>query len=274
MNEIVAFFHLILITPITNVLVVIYHFLAIAHIPFALGFSIILLTVLIRLILWPLTASQLRASKKMQDIAPHVSRLKDVHKGDAKRLQQETMKLYKEHGVNPLAGCLPALLQLPLIWALYSVLQNIVKADVNGINAINKVLYSSSYAIQKTWDTSFFGLPLGESPSHLIGQVGFVVLLVPVLTGVFQYVQSKMLFPGSPSKEKKSDDFASAFQSQSTYIFPFMIGFFSYSFPIGLSLYWNTFTIFGIIQQYIILGPTSLMVLKGNFNKYGRKNNK
>jgi YidC/Oxa1 family membrane protein insertase len=273
MNEIVTFFNLILITPITNALVFIYHFVVLANIPYALGFSIILLTVVIRAMLYPLTASQLKASKKMQDIAPHVSRLKDVHKGDAKRLQQETMKLYKEHGVNPLAGCLPALLQLPLIWALYSVLDKIVKLDAQGIEAVNKILYSSFYALDKPWDTFFFGFPLGKSPSALLGEMGVIVLLIPVLTGLFQFVQSKMLFPGTPSSDKKKQDFASSFQSQTTYIFPIMIGFFSFTFPVGLSLYWNTFTIFGIIQQYKILGPGSLLVLRDQIKKYGRKNN-
>lgn len=259
---------LFLTYPLLNLLVVIYKALVFVHIPYALGFSIISLTVLIRLALYPLTASQLRASKKMQDIAPHVSRLKEVHKGDAKRLQQETMKLYKQHGVNPLAGCLPALLQLPIIWVLYSVLQDIVKHTPAEINT---ALYPS-LKLSSAWDTSFFGLPLGQSPSHLLNQFGIVVLLVPVLTGLFQYVQSKMLFPSKPNQGKKNEDFASAFQSQSTYIFPFMIGFFSYSFPIGLSLYWNTFTIFGIIQQYKILGPGSLAILTDNIKKYGRKN--
>jgi YidC/Oxa1 family membrane protein insertase len=245
-----------------------------AHFPFALGFSIIVLTVVIRLLLYPLTASQLRASKKMQDVAPHVSRLKEVHKGDAKRLQQETMKLYKEHGVNPLAGCLPALLQLPLIWALYTVLNSIVHLEAKGIQAINDVIYAPFYKLNMPWDTSFFGFPLGESPSRLLGELGPVVLLVPILTGLFQYIQSKMLFPSSPNKDKKNQDFASAFQSQSTYIFPIMIGFFSFTFPIGLSLYWNTFTVFGIIQQYKILGPSSLIVLIDNLKNYGRKKSK
>ena len=96
--------------------------------------------------------------------------------------------------------------------------------------------------------------------------------MVPLLTALFQFIQSKMMTLSSPpsgeknlpttrlpaeqggQEKKKKDDFASAFQSQSLYIFPLMIGFFSYQFPIGLSLYWNTFTVFGIIQQYQISG--------------------
>ena len=239
-----------------NILVIIYQVLFFLHIPYALGFSIIVLTVVIRLLLYPLTATQLKASKKMQDLNPHLSRLKEKHKNDAKMLQSETMKLYKEHGVNPAAGCLPVIIQLPLIWALYTVLQDVVKFNTSQINS---VLYSFVPKLSNSWDTYFFGLPLAQTPSHLWQTVGPLILLVPVLTGIFQFIQSKMMLPVKPvsaeKKEvKKQEDFASAFQSQSLYIFPLMIAFFSWGFPIGLSLYWNTFTIFGIIQQYKVAG--------------------
>lgn len=237
--------------PILNILVLIYQALYFLRVPFALGFSIIVLTIVIRFVLYPLTASQLRASKKMQEVAPHVAKLKEKHKGDAKTLQAETMKLYKEFGINPAAGCLPILLQLPLIWALYNVLQDIVKYSTT---QINQVLYSDSLRLARPWDTNFFGLPLAATPAHL----GGVALLIPVLTGIFQFIQSKMMVPAGvkkdPKDKKKQEDFATAFQTQSLYIFPVMIGFLSYNFPIGLSLYWNTFTIFGIIQQYKISG--------------------
>lgn len=256
-----------LVRPIINVLVLIYQMLNFMHIPYALGFSIILLTVVIRFVLYPLTHSQLKASKKMQELTPHLSRIKEKHKNDSKMLQQETMRLYKEHGVNPAAGCLPMIVQIPIIWALYSVLQKIVSLNNHNIvSEINKIIYNVDFLkLTKPWDASFFGIPLGQNPSHLI-KVMPLIILIPVLTGVFQFIQSKMMInPVSkqvaenqkkPAKkgEKKSDDFASAFQTQSLYIFPIMIGFFSYSFPIGLSLYWNTFTIFGILQQYQIQG--------------------
>lgn len=256
-----SFFNVILVWPILNVLVGVYKIFLSLHIPYALGFSIIGLTIIIRFILYPLISSQLRASRKMQEAAPHISKLKEIHKGDAKRLQAETMRLYKERGINPLAGCLPVIVQLPIIWALYYVLQQIVdlKQDMV-VSQINKVVYFDWLRLTDGWDSSFFGLPLGASPSSLFTKVGPLVILVPVLTGFLQFLLSKMLVSPQPQenpqeKEKqKKDDFASAFQTQSMYIFPIMIGFFSYTFSIGLSLYWNTFTIFGIIQQYKILG--------------------
>lgn len=255
-------FNIILVNPIINILVGVYKTLFFLHIPFALGFAIIILTIIIRFLIYPLMASQLKSSKKMQSLTPHLSRIKDKHKGDAKKLQAETMRLYKEHGVNPAAGCLPVLIQLPIIWALYSVLQKIVGLNPKVVvSEINKIVYFDFLKLDQPWDPSIFGLPLGQNPSHLISSIGPLILLIPFATGFFQFIQSKMMInkPEEPkgivkNTEKKKEDFASAFQTQSLYIFPVMIGFFSYNFPVGLSLYWNTFTIFGIIQQYKISG--------------------
>ncbi len=256
-------FNTLINQPITNILVAIYQLLHAIGIPFALGFSIIALTALIRLLLFPFTASQMRASKKMQEVQPHVNRLKEKHKSNPQKLQQETMQLYKEFGINPVAGCLPMLVQLPIIWGLYGVLNNTVRAT--SIEAVNKMIYVEGLKLDKLWDTQFFGLPVGSSPAELIKTVGPMILLVPVLTGALQFVQSRMMFKPAESKaivgksaaskkteKKPGGDFASAMQTQSMYVFPVMIGFFANSFPLGLSLYWNTFTVFGIIQQYIM----------------------
>lgn len=246
-------FNILITQPITNVLVVIYQLLSFIGIPYALGFSIIALTVLIRLILYPLTGSQLKASKKMQQVQPHLNRIKDLHKKDPQRLQQETMRLYKEHGINPMAGCLPMLVQLPIIWGLYGVLNTTVRATSYAV--INKVLYFDNLKLNKLWDTQFFGLSISQSPAELIKTTGVMILLIPVITGALQFVQTKMMFKSNKTQNKQdkktaSSDFSAAMQTQSLYIFPVMIGFFANSFPIGLSLYWNTFTVFGIIQQY------------------------
>src|SRR3989344_795758 len=257
-------FDTLLIHPIINVLLVIYQLVHFLHVPWALGFSIILLTVVIRFLLYPLTASQLKTSRKMQTLAPHLSKLKERHKNDAKRMQQETMRLYQNHGINPAAGCLPVLLQFPLLWALYAVLQKVAGLKpAETLDAINKIAYVEQLRLREIWDTTFFGLPLGQNPSQLLNIYGVLIFLVPITTGVLQFIQAKMMFTAKPADDKEKNlpagrqekgDFASAFQAQSTYIFPLMIGFFSYTFPLGLSLYWNTYTVFGIIQQYKMQG--------------------
>ncbi|OGH02895.1 MAG: hypothetical protein A2798_00505 [Candidatus Levybacteria bacterium RIFCSPHIGHO2_01_FULL_37_17] len=256
-------FDTIILNPILNVLLINYKLFSTIGVPFALGFAIIGLTIVIRLILYPLMSAQLKAAKRMQEVSPHLSKLKEKYKNDAKLLQQETMKLYKEFGVNPAAGCLPILVQLPVIWGLYSVLIKVINLGSNTVAEVNRLAYSDFLKIDKTWDVYFFALPLAQNPGQLLSTMGPIILLVPLLTGLFQFIQSKMMLPKKVLKEEKKiaeatptkkDDFATAFQSQSLYIFPIMIGFLSYTFPIGLSLYWNTFTIFGIIQQYKISG--------------------
>src|SRR3989344_4117589 len=109
------FFDLVLINPIANILVAVYNILLFLNIPYSLGFAIVILTIIIRLAMYPLMSAQIKSAKKMQELSPHLSKVKERHKGDAKRLQQETMRLYKEHGVNPAAGCLPILIQIPVI---------------------------------------------------------------------------------------------------------------------------------------------------------------
>ncbi|MBI3985266.1 MAG: YidC/Oxa1 family membrane protein insertase [Candidatus Levybacteria bacterium] len=267
-------FDAIIVDPLLNILLLSYKLLSILGLPFALGFSIMVLTIVIRLLLYPLTTAQLKAARKMQDVAPHLSRLKEKHKGDAKTLQAETMKLYKEFGVNPAAGCLPVLIQLPVIWGLYSVLIKVINLGANSVSEVNKLAYSDFLRLDRPWDVYFFGIPLAQNPGQLLNTLGPLVLLVPILTGLFQFIQSKMMMSAVGDKklavkdEKKSQDFASAFQTQSLYIFPVMIGVLSYTFPIGLSLYWNTFTIFGIIQQYKITGLGGLEDL---IKKYVKK---
>lgn len=263
MGDVGHFFNILLVYPITNALVAIYLALYTLHVPGAFGFAIILLTIFIRFVIYPFTHAQLKTSKKMQTLTPHLNHVKEKHKGDAARIQQETMKLYKEHGVNPAAGCLPVLIQLPIIWGLYTVLQHTVSLkSAVVVKYINNIVYSDSLKLSQPWDIHFLGVSLALSPQQLLGTTGPVILLVPILTGVFQFIQSKMMFTTPPKPvlkkgqkpEPKKDDFATAFQSQSLYIFPAMIGFFSFTLPFGLSLYWNTFTIFGILQQYRLSG--------------------
>lgn len=256
-------FTILFTNPITNLLILFYKVLLMVNIPYPLAFSIILLTAVIKLILYPLGTSQIKSAQKMQKINPHMATIREKHKNDKKRQQEEMMKLYKEHGVNPAAGCLPTLIQFPVIISLYNVLTNVVGANTAALLKINTILYSPFLTIDpRAWNPSFLGASLADSPSALFSKVPFIIL-VPVVTGIIQFILSKMMIPESsliPLKkgEKKSDDFATTFQTQSLFIFPVMIGFFSYTLPIGLSLYWNTFSLFGILQQYLLVGPGAL----------------
>src|SRR3990170_758582 len=113
-------FHAFFIIPILNLLMGFYVLLTFLHIPFPMGFSLILLTITIRLILNPLTASQIKSSQKMGKLKPELDKLNEIYKNDKQRLHQEQLKLYQQAGINPAAGCLPLLLQMPILIALYN----------------------------------------------------------------------------------------------------------------------------------------------------------
>lgn len=273
-------FEVFLTNPILNILIAFYKLFDLLSIPGALGFAIVFMTVAVRLALWPLTATQLKSSQKMAALKPHLDRIKKDHGHDKARHQQEISNLYKEHGVNPLAGCLPLLLQIPIFIALYNVLLKIVQfGNTDFLTNVNSKLYFSFLHLDAIPGT-YFIFNLASKPNEW-QKVGFLILLIPVITGFLQFIQSKMMTqpqtvkpkPENKEKEKAKESFEdsmSQVSSQMAFIMPAMIAFFSYGFPLGLSLYWNTFTVIGIIQQYKIAGPGSL----GKYlpDKWRRKN--
>lgn len=254
-------FQAILIIPILNVLIATYKGLQFLHTPWAFGFALIALTVFIRLLLHPLTATQLKSAKKLAQLKPELDKLSTKHKDDKTKLQQEQLRLYKEAGINPAAGCLPLLLQMPILIALYNLFFKLLTTNNTQevIDGINKVMYIPGLRIQ-TLDLSFMGMSLAQKPSSW-QTAGWWLLLIPVITALLQYWQTKMMVPSSSAQKTnlekvgekpKDEDMGSMMQKQMSVMMPLMIGFFAYSFPLGLALYWNTFTIFGIIQQYNI----------------------
>lgn len=262
MGGIGQIFDLVFFGPIINMLVLIFQGLSALHIPGALGFSILILTIIIRMLVWPFMASQIKATKKMADLKPHLSELKKKHKDDKKALAAAQMALYKEHGVNPAGGCLPAIIQIPVFIALYQAISNILPGAGANIDKINSLLYFPQLKISSSLDPNFFGLPLGVKPSDW----GIsALLLIPLLTAALTFVQSKMTLPkpvkhypsDSPKEGKEKEgmeESMGAVQGQMVYLMPIMIGYFAYQFPVGLAIYWNAYTILGIIQQHRVAG--------------------
>lgn len=257
-----TFFNTVFVIPILNLLVGLYQLFYLIKIPGAFGFAIIGLTVLVRLVLHPFFKQQIETSKKMQDLKPHLDRLSQKHKAEPKRLQEEQMKLYQQAGINPASGCLFMIIQIPVFIALYNTLNlfltnnNIQKVLVE----INKVLYHPILKIN-TINPWFFGFNLALAPSKANL---WYYYLIPVITAVLQYLQASVTTPPiaeTPKKENEkkegsSDDFQKAFSTQMKYIFPLMIGWFSYNLPVGLALYWNIFSLFSIVQYRKINKPS------------------
>ncbi len=264
MGGVIDLFNLVFMGPVINLLVVLYQGLWALHFPGALGFAIVIWSVLIRLLLWPSMTSQMKTTRKMAELKPHLEELKKKHKDDKQALASAQMALYKEHGVNPAGGCLPALIQLPIFFALYQAMINILPGAGGSIDKINSLLYFRELKITKSLDPSFLGLNLGFKPSEF-GSHGAYLLLVPVVTAVLTFVQSKMAMPqpikhyqsDSPKEEREKEGLEGSMtqvQSQMVYLMPVMIGWFAFSFPVGLAIYWNVYTILGIIQQYRVAG--------------------
>lgn len=272
-NSIIDIFNLVFFGPVINLLVLIFQGLSAVHIPGALGFSILILTILIRFLVWPFMASQIKVTKKMADLKPHLDELKHKHKDDKKAFAEAQMALYKEHGVNPAGGCLPALIQIPVFIALYQAIINILPGAGGNIDTINSLLYFPQLKLPHSLDPNFFGLNLGVKPSEF-GSQGIFLLLIPLLTAALTFVQSKMTIPApikhytsdSPKEEKEKEGIAESMgqvQSQMVYLMPLMIGYFAYQFPVGLAIYWNMYTILGIIQQHRVSGWGGLSELLG-----------
>jgi YidC/Oxa1 family membrane protein insertase len=262
--------------PIVNLLVVLFRLLQAVGIPGAFGLSIILLTILIRLIVWPFMASQIKSARKMAELKPLLDGLKEKHKDDKQALAAAQMTLYKEHGVNPAGGCLPSLIQIPVIFALYQTIFAFFPGG-GGIERINSVLYFSSWKLTSAPDLGFLGINLATKPAEF-AKLGWPLLFIPLITAGLTFIQSKMMapkpiktYPSDSPKEKKekegAEDSMSAIQGQMIYMMPVMIGYFAFQFPIGLAIYWNTFTILGIIQQYLISGWGGLEGWKKKFQK-------
>jgi YidC/Oxa1 family membrane protein insertase len=255
----------LLVWPITNLLMGFYKLCEVLHLPGPLGFAIIFLTIVIRLLLYPLMHTQLKSAKKMSDLKPHLDALNAKHKDNKQALQQAQLALYKEHGVNPAAGCLPTLVQFPILIALYNVFFQLLgsKDAATFLIDINKILYFPFLRLSNI-DFSFFGLSLAIKPSEW-QKYGWWLLSIPLITALLQWYQTKLMLParnashsdaGGPStkdqkeenKDEKKDDMGDM-QRQMALITPVMFGFFALQLPVGLSLYWNVFGLFGIIQQ-------------------------
>jgi len=234
--------------PILNLLVLLYKALLFVHIPGAFGFAIIGLTMIIRGAFNPFFKKQIETSKKMAELKPHLDKLSEKHKGDPKALQAQQMKLYQEAGINPASGCLVLIIQMPIFIALYQALYEPFKhGDLSmAVKEINKMVYNSFLKIGSI-DPWFFGFNLSLTPK---ASQQWFYLLIPLLTGALQYFQAQVMTPSSAPSDKKDDgaDFQKAMNTQMKFLFPLMIAWFSYTLPVGLSLYWNVFSLFSIFQ--------------------------
>lgn len=233
-------FHSFIFQPIYNALILIYNIIP-GH---DLGVAIILLTVIVRLLLYPISKKQIESQKKLQDLQPEIKKLQDKYKGDKEKQGRALMEFYKEKKVNPASGCLPLVVQIVFFIALY-------QAFIAGINFNSACgdLYSF-VACPSSISVNFFGMLNLAKPN--------VVLAVIAAAG--QFVQTKMMMTKNPAPVKK-DDFSSIMTKQMLYLGPLLTLFIGMKFPAGLALYWVVNTLFAIVQQYLTMKKPETVVI-------------
>jgi YidC/Oxa1 family membrane protein insertase len=261
-------------TPIFQVmfiiLVAVYVFLEGLGIPAAIGWAIVVLTLLVRALVIPLYRRQLVSQRRMQLLQPEIKEIQKRYKGDAMKARLAQQELFKERGVSPFAGCLPLLLQMPLLFIIYSVIQNgltnqdprallnvfgVQLIDLKCINAdqVTGVIIDATRPCIDTVIPQLGNLDVSKPSTFLsLGLGGFVLGLsiLAIVSALLQLVQSRMMLPVSTG----DDDPNTRIQRQTMLFLPLISVVYGGFLPAGLFIYWIAATIFSIIQQYLIVG--------------------
>jgi YidC/Oxa1 family membrane protein insertase len=228
----------------------------------AWGLSIVLLTVTIRILLFPLFVKQIKSQRRMQEIAPKVKALQVKHKGDRETLNTEMMKLYKDHGANPISGCLPLVLQLPVFFALFRVMNEFrPRFDDSATGFHFNAKYGlSQKLIEQGAHAKVFGAPISAaftSSPKLLDVLGgnattvkvLAALLIVIMGGTTFWTQRQMMARTGAQLDAQQ----AQVQKIMLYVLPFSFAIFGFSFPIGVLLYWLTTNVWSMGQQHFVI---------------------
>jgi len=234
-----ALWNAVVYQPLYNVLV----FLVFILPGNSVGGAIVLLTFLVKLALYPASAKAIRAQRAMRELEPEIRAIKEKYGKDRQEVAMKTMELYKERKVTPFSGCLPLLIQIPVILALYWIFWKGLVLDPS-------LMYG------------FIPSPSNLDLHFLMFDLSAKSALLAFLAGMSQYIQAdislgKQEFPKrDPAKPSFQEDFTRSMQLQMRYVFPVMISIFAYSLPSAVALYWTTSNILGIAQEYLLKRPS------------------
>jgi len=232
-------FTVIFYQPILNLLVFLYNTVSFQD----LGIAIILLTIVIKLVFWPLGRKAIKSQKSLQDLQPKIDELKKRYADDKVGLSRATMDLYKQNQVNPFSSCLPLLIQLPFLWAVYRVFSD-------GINNNLDLVYSFVYRPEALNVLSLGFLDLAKTNIYLA-----------ILAGLAQFWQAKMLMAKKPvvksGDKAKEDNMMAIMNKQMLYFMPAVTIFIGASLPGGLTLYWLVITLLTALQQVVTIRKTA-----------------
>ena len=229
--------HAIVYKPLYNILI-----LFIGVLPGqSVGGAIILLTIIVKLALYPLTGKSIKAQRAMKELEPELKQIREKHKEDKQLQAKKTMELYQERGVTPFSGCLPLFIQIPIIIGLYWVFRDL---------KIDEVMFYGFVTKPTTLDMHFLFFDLAKKSIILAG-----------LSGVTQFIQTHLslgrqsVTPPTPSTDGKptfQEDFAKSMQVQMRYVLPVMISFIAFNTSAAVALYWTTSNILSIIQELLM----------------------
>lgn len=235
-----GFWQSVVVWPLAKALIYIDQLLVDANVPHHWGFAIILFTVIVRIVMFPLTLSQIRGMQAQKELQPKLQELQKKYGKDREKMVAEQTKLYQEAGVNPLSGCLPLLLQMPILFGLYA------------------ALVATGPSLQ---NSSFFWIPDLSYPQYTLGMgwvtdlynngeygrlIGYLVL--PILLMISQFVMQKWMAPAPAPGQDASQ---MKMMQQMTLMMTFMFGIFTIQVPAGLTLYWVTSNLLQMLQQWI-----------------------
>ena len=225
-------FNTVLYQPLFNALILVYVYLPGND----FGMAVIVLTILIKLILYPLGSQGIRSQKALSSLQPKMQEIKEKFKNNKQEQSKAMIELYKTEKINPLSGCLPLLVQLPILIALFRVFWRGFGQEQMGF------LYS------------FVPHP-GQVDMMFLGIVNLAEASVAlaIITGIFQFVQTKMMSSKQKTSKKGAPDFSQMMQKQMLYFFPVFTVFILWRLPSAIALYWLTTTLFTIGQQYITM---------------------
>ncbi|OGZ34957.1 MAG: hypothetical protein A2V60_02265 [Candidatus Portnoybacteria bacterium RIFCSPHIGHO2_01_FULL_39_19] len=240
-------FNLILYQPLLNALVLLYLYLP-GH---DFGIAIIILTVLIKFLFYPLGRQSIKSQKALSELQPKMKEIQEKHKQDKEKQTKEIMALYKREKISPFSGCLPILIQLPVLIALYRVFWNGLQPEQ--MNLLYNFVQSPGII-----NANFLGLvDLSRAVSFVTEQGeriylwGNIVLIF--IVGITQFIQVKMVSPKFKKGHQKDPSFSNQMQKQMQYFMPAFMVLILLRLPSALALYFLTSTLFTIIQQYVIL---------------------
>ncbi len=243
-------FNAILYKPLFNALILFYEYIP-GH---DFGIAVILLTILIKVVFYPLGVKAIKSQKALSELQPKMKEIQEKYKKDKEKQAKATMELYKKEKINPLSGCFPLLIQLPVLIALFWIFKDGFQAEQ---------LASSLYAFipnPEMINPSFLGIiDLSRSYFIEIEEVRHYLwpnIVLIGIVGVVQFFQTKMLSPKTKGKQNKDAGFAGMMQKQMLYFMPIFMVFILSGLPSAVALYWLVTSLFTIGQQYFILGKS------------------